>query len=669
MVKRRHIVSLLTLLLFVVSAFGKPVTLAEVREAVYSLMDSWNKSVEINGIEARYLPGGELGYYMVDLGGDGWVMVSGDDVLRPVLAFSFETTMTPEVYWNDAARYMLDQYKEEIAVALKDPDLQRDVRWDRASLPSALKATAAAPVSPFIDVNWNQGSGWNMFCPEDPDGPGGHAYVGCVAVAMAQAMTVYDYPTRPEGIKSYYHDVYGSIAVNYDLADPYDWNQMSATSADAFNAILLYHCAVSVEMDFGPDGSGAYVINASSAMKKYFGYPSSIAFHERYADDTAWVNLLVDELVAGRPVIYRGNPGDGTAGHAWNLDGYYASNEVNYFHMNFGWSGSENGYYTLDAINPGTYEFNSSQGALVGIVPPASGPIDINLTEQSVLEGLPVGSWVADVEVTDQDPSNTYTFTCKGPYSIYLDDYGPASFYIEDMKLYTDKVFEYNDNNPAANSEFLLIIVEDQYGNSYQEEFYIDIEKAYYGPTGIALSDSSVLENQPVGTSVGALLIEDELTDNSYTYILHGPYNQGTSGYDPPSFYVENDTLKTSVVFEYEVSDTSYVLVELEDSFGNMLSRAFTIRIEKDQSGSTGNTLISEEHDLLYPNPADDRINWKNPDPNLVLEIYEVATGRKLSKLQAVDGTIDVSHLQEGMYLVVIRSSGTLRVQKLLIQH
>jgi hypothetical protein len=237
------------------------------------------------------------------------------------------------------------------------------------------------------------------------------------------------------------------------------------------------------------------------------------------------------------------------------------------------------------------------------------------------------------------------------------------------MQLYTDEVFEYNDINPQANKKFLLIIVEDQYGNSYQEEFYIDIEKAYYGPTGIALSDSSILESQPAGTGVGALLVEDEDTENSYTYTLYGPYNPGTSGYDPPSFYIEDDTLRTSVVFDYEVSDTSFVLVELEDSYGNILSRAFTIRIEQDHSGSTGTILISEESDLLYPNPADDRVHLDKPDPNLVLEIYEVSSGRKVSVLQAVDGTIDVSHLQEGMYLAVIRSSVTLRVQKLLIQH
>jgi hypothetical protein len=377
----------------------------------------------------------------------------------------------------------------------------------------------------------------------------------------------------------------------------------------------------------------------------------------------------VDELSAGRPVIYRGNPGDGTAGHAWNLDGYYASNDVDYFHMNFGWSGSQNGYYTLDAINPGSNDFNSGQGAMVGISPPTSRPYDINLSELSVTEDLPIGTWVADVEVVDEDPENIYTFTCKGAFSVILDDYRPASFYIEDMQLFTDKVFEYDENDPEENSEFLLIIVEDQYGNSYQEEFSIAIEKAYYGPTGIALSDSSVLEGEPVGTTVGALLVEDEAMTNSYTYTLFGPYNSGTSGYDPASFYVEEDTLRTAVVFDYEEADTCFVLIELEDSYGHVLSRAFTIRIEADQSSSTGIRQAVEEKDMLYPNPADDLVTWRNPDPDLVLEIYEVATGRRLDLQPALDGTMNVSGLQDGMYLVVVRSSGAVTFQKLLVRH
>jgi len=669
MMRRRYILSILTLFLFVASVFGKPVTLAEVREAAYNLLQGLDKDLTIERISARYLPGGELGYYTVDLGAEGWILVSGDDALRPILAFSFENRITPEEEWNDAAAYLLDIYQKEISHALKDTSLPRDARWDRAALPTELKAAAAAPVEPFIEVTWNQNSGWNIFCPFDEAGPGDHAYVGCVAVAMAQAMSVYEYPVKPQGIKSYVHPDYGSLAVNYDLADPYEWDQMSATSSDSFNAMLLYHCAVSVEMDFGPDASGAYVRTATNALTQYFNYSSNLSFHNRFADAEEWVAALVAELEAGRPIIYRGNPEDGSSGHAWNLDGYYASNEVDYFHMNFGWSGSQNGYYTLDAINPGTNDFNSGQGATLGLAPPYSAPYDLELSELTVMEELPSGTYVADVSVADDDPDNTYTFTCKGAYNFLLRDYGPATFYIEDGQLYTDTVFTYDDLDPGSNAEYLLIIVEDQYGTIYEEEFLIEIQKAYHGPEGIALSDSSVQENQPVGTAVGKLVIEDEDSTNSYTYSLFGPYNQATSEFDPASFYVENDTLKTTVVFDRQVSDTCFLMVELVDAHGNQLSRAFTIQIEKYQSGSTGIISIAEEGDLIYPNPADRTITLRKPELKSTLEIYEIATGRKVSVINNVSGTIDVSGFPEGFYLAVIHSRRGIFVQKLMISH
>lgn len=665
--RHRYIVSFLTLFIFVASVFGKPVSLAEVREAVNSLLEGWNKQVEILNINARLLPGGEVGYYMVDLGSDGWVMVSGDDAIRPILAFSFENSLTPEQEWNDAASYILDLYKQEITLSMEDPNLPRDKRWDQEEQPSAKKAAAADPVEPFIYVNWNQSSGWNMFCPEDEEGPGGHAYVGCVAVSMAQAMTVYEYPSSPSGVKSYVHPDYGSIAVNYDIADPYEWDLMGAGSADEYNAILLYHCAVAAEMDFGPDGSGAWVRDAASAMVQYFNYSGSLSFENRFSDDQEWVDALVAELEAGRPIIYRGNPEDGSAGHAWNVDGYMQVTTTDFFHMNFGWSGSQNGYYTLDAINPGSNDFNSSQGAVLGISPPSSMPYDLELSETSVDEELPVGSFVADVSVSDEDPDNVYTFTCRGPFDPILEGYAPASFYIEDEKLYSDEVFEYDDEDPEANSIFLRIEVEDQYGNEYAEDFQIAIEKVFHGPTGIALSDSSVYEEMPLGTAVGKLIVEDEDPSNTYTYTLQGPYNPALEDYDPASFYIENDSLKTSVEFDFAASDTSFVRISVEDSRGFTLSRDFTIVILENPSGSTG---IQEYTGSLnvYPNPADQFIYIDGMEGYKSIGMYELS-GKLIMQISSKEKGLEVSGLRNGIYLLVCEGTEGRAVRKVLIQH
>jgi hypothetical protein len=116
---------------------------------------------------------------------------------------------------------------------------------------------SASAVDPMLKAKWDQGAGWNRFCPYYVDGPDEKAYVGCVAVAMAQVLYYLKYPERPAGSKSYQLEPYGTISLNFDEEPAYDWPKMSATASDDYNARLLYNCAVAVEMDFGGEGSGA----------------------------------------------------------------------------------------------------------------------------------------------------------------------------------------------------------------------------------------------------------------------------------------------------------------------------------------------------------------------------------------------------------------------------
>lgn len=164
-------------------------------------------------------------------------------------------------------------------------------------------------------------------------------------------------------------------------------------------------------------------------------------------------------------------------------------------------------------------------------------------------------------------------------------------------------------------------------------------------------------------------MVEDEDPDNSYTFTLYGPYNEDISDYDSPSFYVEGDSLRSSVVFAREVADTCYVLVELEDSHGFLLSRAFTIKIETDQAGSTAVIPVSVESDLVFPNPASHLIRLKKPDQISSFEVYEISTGRMLMRKSTVEESVDVSDLADGGYLIVIQSNGSVLTQKLLIRH
>ena len=76
-------------------------------------------------------------------------------------------------------------------------------------------------------------------------------------------------------------------------------------------------------------------------------------------------NLLKSELDARHPVYYSGSGTDG--GHAWVCDGYRNSDSK--FHMNWGWSGVSNGYFTIGALTTPAGTFNSSNSIVCGIKP------------------------------------------------------------------------------------------------------------------------------------------------------------------------------------------------------------------------------------------------------------------------------------------------------------
>jgi hypothetical protein len=449
--------------------YGKAVTIQDVRNATQSFIASAFPAGKTYQI-AEIFPmknGTEIPLYAVNLKPGGWVLVSGDDKTIPVLGYSvsgsFDTAIPPEEGVGDWIKH----YSRNIAGAALDKSLKRDSRWDGNPGSFILKSTAITPVAPLIPVTWDQDKNWNSYCPTDATGPGGHAYVGCVGVCMAQAMSYYKYPAQAAGDKTYYHSTYGTIVLHYDRESPYEWDSMSLNTPNLYNSKLLYHCAVSVGMNFGADGSSAQTKNVPTALVKYFKYFNGARYVARYDNDTTWTNLLIDELSAGRPVIYSGFPEDNTPGHAFDIDGVDLRG---YFHLNWGWTGKYNAYYLINNLSPGTFSFNRNQGAVISLRPPVYCPTDLDLTKKTVKERVPVGTYVGRLKITDEAPDNQYTFTLTGD-SIGIGEYLAADFYLSHDTLRTSREFLYSDQK-----EFPLYIkVQDEFGHVYAEKFTISI--------------------------------------------------------------------------------------------------------------------------------------------------------------------------------------------------
>lgn len=404
-------------------------------------------------------------YYIVRFEKGGWALISAEDTVDPLLGYSFDSE-----YVSDGqpawVQSWLKDYTDQIKLARKTPVVHRHFRWSG----DVVTRADGDRIEPLVSVKWDQGVPYNAYCPQVKGGPGGRAYVGCVAVAMGQALSVVRYPLRGTGTKSYSSPL-GYLSVNFDNEPDYNWDAI-LSGANNYDEVarLLYHCGVLIDMKYGADGSGAITEYIPSYFKTYYGFPETCVCYSRDTypgGDAAWHTLLQSELKRGRCVIYAGNEGN-QVGHCFNLDGW---DGANLYHINWGWGGISNGYYTLDKLGDdvqGSYPDNHR--AVVGVAPLSETPYDIRLSTTRVAIGTPAGTPVADVTVYSDMVDAQYTFELKGQ-QLFGGGYAEASYEVRDGKLYTTKLIE----DKAIHKTVYIKAINASSGNSYEKKFDLQL--------------------------------------------------------------------------------------------------------------------------------------------------------------------------------------------------
>lgn len=384
---------------------------------------------------------GQTVYHIVQFAEGGWALISADDHSMPLIGYSGEG-----VYQSDGqpdnVRTMMEGYAEQVIDHAMQP-WKRHIGWEEARRPHAAKTRATTKVEPLINVNWNQTGSYQKYCPTGADGT---AVVGCVAVGMAQAMSVAKWPDRPIGNYGYTHATYGSIYIDYDAEPAYNWPDiLSGANGKDDVARLLYHCGVAVNMDYGVGGSGTQSHYIVSALQRNFKYPASVKYYSRGSYEGDWHQLVLTELLEGRAVAYSGSDPVKNYGHCFNLDGYDGA----FFHVNWGWGGNNNGYFGLDGLKDATMDMNytDGQGVVVGIRPPSEKPSDILLSNTSVKANEPAGTVVGEVTVESEAENPEYDFKVLGEYSPIFHTNLPVPFAIEDGNLVTTDVLSADDGD------------------------------------------------------------------------------------------------------------------------------------------------------------------------------------------------------------------------------
>jgi len=332
---------------------------------------------------------GEPIYYVVSIRPSGFVIVSADDDVEPIIAFSNKGDYDPSPT-NPLFALATGDLKGRIE-AVRGGDHLRTERirtrarrakkkWDRfaelcetsdeggestesAGTPSIADAGAISDmrVPPLLASEWGQHDVcsepcFNYYTPEN-------YRVGCVGITMAQVMKYYEYPTGAVGRKTFWIFIEGSIDWTYlplrggdGWGNAYNWDDMmlipscsiTETQRKAIGA-LCHDAAISVNTQFGSQSSQADTLKAKDALVETFNFSSAVkGFNREKNIGAGLIEMINPNLDARHPVILGvKDPG----GHAVVCDGYGYNSSTLYHHLNMGWRGISDAWYNLPNID------------------------------------------------------------------------------------------------------------------------------------------------------------------------------------------------------------------------------------------------------------------------------------------------------------------------------
>ena len=408
---RKTLFLMMTLALCVGQLIASPVDVEQARHLGLKYVQG-NTNRQVTHLDLAYTQTTESGtnaLYVFNFDG-GYIIVAADDVALPILAFGEEGCFDANNI-ADGLAYYLRYYARQIEYAVNnnmtaDPEIAE--QWEQISNTGVIQGgrSTRSDVAPLISTNWNQDNPYNLLCPTAPNGPGGHVYAGCVATAMSMVMKYWNWPDHGQGSHSYTPSGYPTQSVDFENTY-YQWSNMpNSCNNSNYQAVatLMWHCGVAVNMQYGYNGSGAYSADVPDAISNYFRYTKSAIHLDRDSyTKLEWEEMLIANLQEGFPLYYSGS--DNGGGHAFVCCGYRESDRKFYF--NWGWSGFNNNYFAIDALNTYSGHFNEYQTAIFDMIPDyvydglVPAVADLNVVAENALSKKGIVSWTNPLKSLD----------------------------------------------------------------------------------------------------------------------------------------------------------------------------------------------------------------------------------------------------------------------------
>ncbi|HNQ84089.1 MAG TPA: C10 family peptidase [Bacteroidales bacterium] len=345
--------------------------------------------------------------YVFDLDPTGYLVIGASSGLPPVIAYSFESDFGQ----MDEQNPLYTLVKTDLAsrwTFVRTPGYSSEGyyenRWESILNEVVLQKTAPlfeqwpAAGDGWLKTNWTQNPPYNNFCPMDPV-TGTRSYAGCPATAMAQIMNFHNTTnlTRFDDTDDYYHNYAGRQYWIDDDAETVDFPSFpelntyldtldahylaGTTLTDADKAALTFACGTAATQVYTSQGSGTFGVSQAHEAYLRFGC-NSVALLD--SDDADLFDRLKQNIKDTLPAHLAVVNESWTTGHNVVVDGY---NTDDYYHLNFGWGGSYNGWYLLPDEIP--YELTVIEGVVVDIM--KKSPVGIDESAD--------GSWQSAVRI------------------------------------------------------------------------------------------------------------------------------------------------------------------------------------------------------------------------------------------------------------------------------
>ena len=470
MFREVFLLALVSLFIFSSGAFAEPVSLQMAEDVARTHLRANNEREKLASLQKRKVfekrsismpdiielqddQTGETLAYVLSLKPKGFIVVSPDTDIPPVIAYSFEGNFPLEEFQDNVLLHMVTWDMENrleaipiVSDAFKEKNNELWEKYLSAEDSFIDTQVGATQYGPYLETTWDQGhplyGGYNIYCPCDPNAPYilglcQLSLVGCVATAMAQIVNYHQYPSS---VTFTSNDNYWSIM---DPKDGYGTRSIYITATGAnmpsitypavgyTAAMLSYACGVSIKMKYSCKASGIsdHAVVAS-AFKNKFAYTSATFVRNAPPYTTLFASTLQENLRNAQPAQLGITEADGTGGHSIVCDGYIHALPV-YYHLNFGWGGSNpdpkvsDWWYTLPSGMPDDYENGIVSEGVLDIIPPeraayvdpsgvCNGNTPCYTTIQSAINAAGFGSVIKILAGTyaenlDLNSSNNYT--------------------------------------------------------------------------------------------------------------------------------------------------------------------------------------------------------------------------------------------------------------------